>query len=248
MPAQVGSCAISAVHWVMARTKTRSKNSSSGATRSPSRSTAANRGARAWLAVVMPEVCPAASSARDRACATGRGAPSARLRARFARLALGVLPQRLGELGLAHVRAPFDARLLGVLVELLLGLVGVHAAVGLLGPLARRAAALLGLRVRGSLLVLELPVVALLLGDVLDRGVRRAVGALLAVVLLPGAVERLGVGPLAFFGRARDRARRVFLLRRHGFRLPAVGAPDAPGGVPQGGRRVGREPVHELAG
>src|SRR3954468_14527587 len=116
MPAQVGSCAISAVHWVMARTKTRSKNSSSGATRSPSRSTAANRGARAWLAVVMPEVCPA----RDRACATGRGAPAARLRARFARLALGVLPQRLGELGLAHVRAPFDARLLGVLVELLL--------------------------------------------------------------------------------------------------------------------------------
>src|SRR3954454_13729257 len=232
MPAQVGSCAISAVHWVMARTKTRSKNSSSGATRSPSRSTAANRGARAWLAVVMPEVCPA----RDRACATGRGAPSARLRARFARLALGVLPQRLGELGLAHVRAALDARLLGVLVELLLGLLGVHAAVGLLGPLARRAAALLGLRVRGSLLVLELPVVALLLGDVLDRGVRRAVGALLAVVLLLGAVERLGVGPLDLLGRARDRARQVFLLRRHGLRLTAVGAPDAPGGVLQRGR------------
>src|SRR4051812_24506766 len=241
MPAHVGSCAISAVHWVMARTKTRSKNSSSGATRSPSRSTAAKRGARAWLAVVMPEVCPA----RDRARAARRGAPpSARLRARFARLALGVLPQRLGELGLAHVRAALDARLLGVLVELLLGLVGVHAAVGLLGPLARRAAALLGLRVRGSLLVLELPVVALLLGDVLDRGVRRAVGALLAVVLLLGAVERLGVGPLDLLGRARDRARQVFLLRRHGLRLPAAGAPDAPGGVLQGGRRVGRQPVH----
>src|SRR3954452_17807933 len=238
MPAQVGSCAISAVHWVMARTKTRSKNNSSGATRSPSRSTAANRGARAWLAVVIPEVCPAASSARDRARATARRAPpSARLRARSARLALGVLPQRLGELGLAHVRAPVDARLLGVLVELLLGLVGVHAAVGLLGPLARRAAALLGLRVRGSLLVLELPVVALLLGDVLDRGVRRAVGALLAVVLLLGAVERLGVGPLDLLGRARDRARQVFLLRRHGLRLPAAGAPDAPGGVPPGRRR-----------
>src|SRR3954464_13368961 len=217
MPAQVGSCAISAVHWVMARTKTRSKNSSSGATRSPSRSTAANRGARAWLAVVMPEVCPAASSARHRAAqraAARREPPSPRLRARFARLALGVLPQRLGELGLAHVRAALDARLLGVLVELLLGLVGVHAAVGLLGPLARRAAALLGLRVRGSLLVLELPVVALLLGDVLDRGVRRAVGALLTVVLLLGAVERLGVGPLDLFGRARDRARQGFLLRR----------------------------------
>src|SRR3954470_21204521 len=40
----------------MARTKTRSKNSSSGATRSPSRITAVSRGARAWVAGVMPQV------------------------------------------------------------------------------------------------------------------------------------------------------------------------------------------------
>src|SRR3954464_652412 len=131
MPAQVGSCAISAVHWVMARTKTRSKNSSSGATRSPSRSTAANRGARAWVAAVMLEVWsgrkPGPGSGRVRGTGRARrpvrdGFPAGgRLRARFARLAPGVLLQRLGELGLAHVRAALDPGLLGVLVELLLG-------------------------------------------------------------------------------------------------------------------------------
>ena len=42
-PAHVGSSAISAVHWVSASTKTRSKNSSSGVTRSSWRSTAVNR-------------------------------------------------------------------------------------------------------------------------------------------------------------------------------------------------------------
>ena len=45
-PAQVGSSAISAVHCVIARTKTRSKKSSSGVTRSVSRNTAEIRGAR----------------------------------------------------------------------------------------------------------------------------------------------------------------------------------------------------------
>ena len=44
MPRQVGSWAISAVHCVMARTKTRSKNNSSGLTRSPSRRTTPMRG------------------------------------------------------------------------------------------------------------------------------------------------------------------------------------------------------------
>src|SRR5918998_3088557 len=47
MPSQVGTAAISAVHWVRARTKTRSKNSSSGVTRSSERSTAFIRGGRA---------------------------------------------------------------------------------------------------------------------------------------------------------------------------------------------------------
>ena len=45
-PHQVGSSAISAVHCVIARTKTRSKKSPSGVTRSVSRNTAEIRGAR----------------------------------------------------------------------------------------------------------------------------------------------------------------------------------------------------------
>ncbi len=50
-PSHVGSCAMSAVHCVSARTKTRSKNSSSGMTRPPVRSVADRRGVRdAWLA------------------------------------------------------------------------------------------------------------------------------------------------------------------------------------------------------
>ena len=48
-PVQVGSCAISAVHCVSASTKTRSKKSSSGITRSPSRIAAVSRGREfAW--------------------------------------------------------------------------------------------------------------------------------------------------------------------------------------------------------
>src|SRR5690242_6805713 len=43
MPAQVGSRAISAVHWVTASTKTRSKNSSMGLTISPWRKVTAVR-------------------------------------------------------------------------------------------------------------------------------------------------------------------------------------------------------------
>src|SRR4051794_20913996 len=43
-PDQVGSCAISAVHWVKARTKTRSKKSSSGVTCSRLRRVAPSRG------------------------------------------------------------------------------------------------------------------------------------------------------------------------------------------------------------
>src|SRR5918997_2103618 len=45
-PSQLGSSAISAVHWVSASTKTRSKNSSSGLTFSSERNTAVTRGVR----------------------------------------------------------------------------------------------------------------------------------------------------------------------------------------------------------
>ena len=46
MPSHVGVCAISVVHCVSASTNTRSKNSSSGVTRSSSRITAVTRGRR----------------------------------------------------------------------------------------------------------------------------------------------------------------------------------------------------------
>ena len=46
MPSHVGVRAISVVHCVSASTNTRSKNSSSGVTRSPSRMTALTRGTR----------------------------------------------------------------------------------------------------------------------------------------------------------------------------------------------------------
>src|SRR5215211_579969 len=49
MPSQVGSCAIKAVHCVIARTKTRSKKSSSGVTRSSSRRTGPRRAVRACV-------------------------------------------------------------------------------------------------------------------------------------------------------------------------------------------------------
>src|SRR5215216_6448693 len=53
-PSQSGWSAISAVHCVRARTKTRSKNSSSGVTRSSERSTAVMCGARIEAADLTP--------------------------------------------------------------------------------------------------------------------------------------------------------------------------------------------------
>jgi hypothetical protein len=53
-----------------------------------------------------------------------------------------------------------------------------------------------------ALAVVELSMVAALLGLVLDRGVGRAMGALLAVVLLVGAVQRAGVSLLDLLRRA----------------------------------------------
>ena len=133
---------------------------------------------------------------------------------------------------------------LASLVELLLGLVRVDAAVGALGVVARGAAGLLGLRVRRARLVLELPVVALLLGDVLDGGERGAVRALLRVVLLVGRVERLLVGVLHLLGRALDRAGEVFLFRWHTVGLPA---PQPRNRLLQRRRGLGRQPARELA-
>jgi hypothetical protein len=79
-----------------------------------------------------------------------------------------------------------------------------------------------GLWVGRSLLDLELPVVAPLLRDVLDRRPRGAVRALLGVVLLVRAVERLLVGLLHLARRALERAGQVFLLRWHTWALPGV--------------------------
>src|SRR5215216_2583155 len=131
------------------------------------------------------------------------------------RLAVAVLLQRLRELLLRHLRAAGDAGALRVLVELLLRLARVDAAVGPAGPGARLRRALGRLRIRRALPVLELPVVAALLGDVLDRRIGRAVRPLLAAVLLVRAVERLRVRPLHLLRRARDRAGQVFLRGRH---------------------------------
>src|SRR3954451_11242627 len=166
------------------------------------------------------------------------------LRARVRRLPLGVLLERLGKLLLGHVRAALDAGLLGVLVELLLRLVRVDAAVGAFGVVARAAAGPLGLRVRRALLVLELPVVALLLGDVLDGGERGAVRALLRVVLLVGRVERLLVGVLHLLRRALDRAGEVFLFRWHTVGLPA---PQPRNRLLQRRRGLRRQPPREHA-
>src|SRR4051812_3104686 len=127
-------------------------------------------------------------------------------------LAIGVLAQRVGELVLVHLRAPLDAGRAGVLEQLGLGLVGVDAAMGLARVVAGRLAAAGRLRVGRAGLVLELPVVALLLGDVLDRRPGRAVGAFLAVVSLLGAVQRLRVRLLDLLRRALERAGEVSFL------------------------------------
>ena len=59
-----GRSDISCVHWVIASTKTRSKNSSSGITRSPSRSTVLTLGVRALVAVAMAPTIVAGGSRR----------------------------------------------------------------------------------------------------------------------------------------------------------------------------------------
>ena len=51
-PAQLGRSTITAVHWVSASTKTRSKNSSSGVTCSPSRRTARIRDGPPWFSAI----------------------------------------------------------------------------------------------------------------------------------------------------------------------------------------------------
>src|SRR5207302_9247248 len=96
------------------------------------------------------------------------------------------------ELGLVHLRPALDPQLAGALVQLPLARPGdVDPSGRPLGPVPRGCARLGALLVGRPLSVLQLPVVALLLGDVLHRGERRAMGALLGVVLLVGVVERL---------------------------------------------------------
>src|SRR4051812_25182069 len=130
----------------------------------------------------------------------------------------------VGELTLGHAGAALDAERLRALVELFFGVaLGVDATVGLLRPVARRGAALLGLRVARAVLVLLLPVVADLLGDVLDRRPRGPVRALLGVVLLVAGVERLLVGVADLLRRALERPRQVFLLGWHTRALPGFG-------------------------
>src|SRR3954452_9718631 len=122
------------------------------------------------------------------------------------RLLVLLLGDRVRQFVLGHVRAAFDVELLGALVELFLAVAPrVDASVGLLGPLTGGRTALRGLLVRRPLLVLELPVVALFLGDVLDRRAGGPVRARLGVVLLVRAVERLLVGPLYLLGRTLER-------------------------------------------
>src|SRR3954451_22410782 len=93
---------------------------------------------------------------------------------RSARRALRLLLEPGDELLLRHVRAALDAGPLRVLVQLRLRLVGVDATVSA-PPAPGGRSSLRGLGVRRPLASLRLPMVALLLGDVLDRGPRGAV-------------------------------------------------------------------------
>src|SRR4051794_27145296 len=105
--------------------------------------------------------------------------------------------QRVGQFGLVHRGVTLDPGLLRALLQIGLAVaLDVHAAVGLAltAPLGGRR--LLGPLVGRAGVVLRLPVVALLLGDVLHRSPRGAVGALLVAVLLVRAVERLLVRAL----------------------------------------------------
>src|SRR3954447_21720996 len=121
--------------------------------------------------------------------------------ARLSRTSSALARQGVGELLLGHLGAAADVRALRALVEILLAVADhVDAAVGPLRPVPGGRATLGGLRVRGSLLVLGLPVVADLLERVLDRRPRRLVRAGLGVVLVLCRVERLGVGALRLFG------------------------------------------------
>ena len=96
--------------------------------------------------------------------------PPPRSAARPRGLAVVEAPQRVDQLVLAHLGAPPDPRRAGVGQELVLGLGRVDASGGAPAALAREAARAGRLLVGRPLLVLGLPMVAALLGDVLDRG------------------------------------------------------------------------------
>src|SRR4051795_8758616 len=115
------------------------------------------------------------------------------------------------ELLLLHLRAAGDRQPLGDVEQVLLGGVGVDAALGLLA----RVPATGGLRVGGPLPAagLLLPVVADLLEAVLDGGPGDLVRAALIAVLVDGRVVCLGIGALRLARRALERAGELALLR-----------------------------------
>src|SRR5512144_1793641 len=96
MPAQVGSVAMSVVHCVRASTKTRSKKSSSGVTRSSSRRTAVRRCVRSPTSTVRSSQAQVAPPRRIRDRELGRRVLFVQPRAAFA--ARFVLPVALVDL------------------------------------------------------------------------------------------------------------------------------------------------------
>src|SRR4051812_24236013 len=143
-------------------------------------------------ALMQPASRPSSTSALSSSQPAGSVVVSATSAARLRRRAVVRALDRLGELLLGHLRPPVDAGAPGLLVELGLRLARVDAPVALPGALERVATALGRLRIRGTLLVLELPVIAPLLRHVLDGGPGGAVRALLGVVGLLGGIQGLG--------------------------------------------------------
>src|SRR5579884_1855079 len=128
-----------------------------------------------------------------------------------ARLA-GVPPlDGFDQLALRHLRPGGDVEPLGHLGEMLLRGPLVDTAPRLVGP-PRPGAAPCRLRVRGTLALLGLPVVADLLEGVLEGAIGRLVGPAALAVLLRRVVVRLGEGVLGLLGRAPQGRGQLALL------------------------------------
>src|SRR3954451_8006874 len=161
----------------------------------------------AWL---LPFDCRRALPAREvvfktpfrtPSAAASAGRPSWRSAAGAGGLPAVLLHDRFDELLLGHRGATLDPEASRDLVQVVLARVGVHALRARLGPgpWPRRCR----LAVRGALgpAGLVLPVIADLLERVLQRAVRRAVGALALAVLLDRRVMGLDPGPLRLLRR-----------------------------------------------